>query len=104
VADVPAAGAYRLAGGLWLRGGDSASILLGSRPPRLLAEIRRAPPSDGPELFALRVSLPAGRTNLMVLSRLPETEIRRERQRIAVAFGLLLPFAVWPEGGGASPP
>jgi hypothetical protein len=104
VADVPTAGAYRLAGGLWLRGGDSASILLGSQPPRLLAEIRRTPPSDGAELFTLRVSLPAGRTDFMALSRLPETEIRRERQRIPVAFGLLLPFAVWPDDGGASPP
>jgi hypothetical protein len=33
----------------------------------------------------------------MVLSRLPETEIRRERLRLPVAVGLLLPFAVWEE-------
>ena len=103
-ADVPVAGAYRLAGGLWLRGGDSASIVLGSRPPRLLAEVQHTAPSDGAELFALTVPLPAGRTDLLVLSRLPETEIRRERQRIPVAFGLLLPMALWPDARGAGRP
>ncbi len=104
VADVPATGEYRLAGGLWLRAGDRASLLLGSQPPRLLAEIPRTEPTDGPELFALTVPLSAGRTDLMVLCRLPETEIRRERQRLPVAAGLLLPFAVWPEAGRARVP
>ena len=103
-ADVPVAGAYRLAGSLWLRRGDTASIVLGSQPPRLLAEIQRTAPSDGAELFALTVPRPAGRSDLMVLSRLPETEIRRERQRVPVAFGLLLPIALWPEARGASVP
>lgn len=103
-ADVPTAGTYRLAGGLWLRRGDGASLLLGSRPPRLLAEIHRTEPSDGAELFALTVPLPAGRTDLLVLSRLPETEIRRERKRVPVAFGLLLPIALWPDAGGAGAP
>jgi hypothetical protein len=97
IADVPATGQYRLAGGLWLRAGDRASILLGSEHPRLLAEIARAQPTDGPELFALTVPLSAGRTDLMVLSSLPETAIRRERQRLAVGQGLLLPFWVWPD-------
>ncbi len=99
IADVPATGEYRLAGGLWLRAGDNASLLLGSRPPRLLAEIPRTGPTDGPELFALTVPLSAGRTDLMVLSSLPESAIRRERRRLAVGQGLLLPFAVWPETG-----
>jgi hypothetical protein len=93
VADVPVAGEYRLAGGLWLRRSDRASLLLGSRPPRLLAEIERTGTSDGAEHFALTLPLPAGRTDLMLLSRLPEMEIRRERQRIPVGLGLLLPFA-----------
>ena len=97
IADVPATGRYRLAGGLWLRAGDKVSLLLGSRPPRLLAEIPRTRPKDGPELFAFTVPLSAGRTDLVVLSSLPETAIRRERQRLAVGQGLLLPFAVWPE-------
>jgi len=104
VADVPTTGRYRLAGGLWLRAGDRASLLLGSEHPRLLAEIPRTEPTDGPELFAVTVPLSAGRTDLMVLSRLPEIEIRRERQRLPVAVGLLLPLAVWPEAGRASPP
>jgi hypothetical protein len=103
-ADVPATGTYRLAGGLWLRAGDGASILLGSHPPRLLAEIRRTAPADGAELFSLTVPLPAGRTDLTVLSRLPESEIRRERQRVRVAFGLLLPIALWPDARGAGAP
>jgi hypothetical protein len=97
--DVPVAGTYRLAGALWLRRGDSASILLGTQPPRLLAEIRRSGPSDGAERFDHTVSLPAGRTDLILLSRLPEAEIRRERRRIPAAFGLLLPIAVWPVKG-----
>jgi hypothetical protein len=92
IADVPATGEYRVAGGLWLRAGDKAEVLLGSR--RLLAEISRTQPTDGPELFALSVPLSAGRTDLMVLSSLPETAIRRERQRLAVGQGLLLPFSV----------
>jgi hypothetical protein len=99
IADVPATGEYRLAGGLWLRAGDRASILLGSGHPRLLAEIARTQPTDGPELFALTVPLSEGRTDLVVLSTLPETEIRRERQRLAVGQGLLLPFSVWPQVG-----
>jgi hypothetical protein len=97
VAHVPAAGDHRLAGALWLRGGDVASLVLGSRPPRLLAEITRSAPSDGAERFDLTVPLPAGRTDLMVLSRLPEAEIRRERRRVAASLGLLLPFALWPD-------
>jgi hypothetical protein len=104
IADVPATGEYRVAGGLWLRAGDKASLLLGSRPPRLLAEIPRSGPTDGPELFAVTVRLSAGRTDLMVLSSLPETAIRRERQRLAVGQGLLLPFAVWPETGKRTEP
>jgi hypothetical protein len=40
----------------------------------------------------------------MVLSSLPETAIRRERQRLAVGQGLLLPFAVWPETGKRTEP
>jgi hypothetical protein len=103
-ADVPVAGAYRLAGGLWLRGGDSASILLGSQPPRLLAEVRRAAPSDGAEPFSLTVTLPAGRTDFMVLSRRPGTEIRRERKRVPVALGLLLPVAIRPDASGTGAP
>jgi hypothetical protein len=98
VAPVP--GTYRVAGGLWLRQGDGVSIVLGSQPPRLLAEIQRTEASDGAERFALSVSLPAGRTDLMALSRLPETEIRRERRRVPAAFGLLLPIALWQETGG----
>ena len=99
VADVPATGEYRLAGGLWLRAGDRASLVLGSRAPRLLAKIPRTQPTDGAELFALTVPLSAGRSDLMVLSGLPETVIRRDRQRLAVGQGLLLPFAVWQEPG-----
>jgi hypothetical protein len=94
VVDVPAAGEYQLAGGLWLRPGDTASLLLGSQPPRLIAEIPRRQPGEGAELFAVSAPLPAGRTDFMILSRLPETEIRRERLRLPVAVGLLLPFAV----------
>jgi hypothetical protein len=99
IADVPATGEYRVAGGLWLRAGDKASVFLGSKSPRLVAEIPRTQPTDGPQLFALTVPLSAGRTDLMVLSSLPETEIRRERQRMAVGQGLLLPFGVWREPG-----
>jgi hypothetical protein len=104
VAHVPAAGEYRLAGALWLRQGDTASLVLGSRPPRLLVEIPRTQPTDGAERFALTVPLPAGRTGLIVLSRLPETEIRRERQRLPIAVGLLLPFALWEQARVASVP
>jgi hypothetical protein len=101
IADVPATGQYRLAGALWLRSGDRATLLLGSRPPRLLAEIPRTLPTDGPEPFALTVPLSSGRTDFIVLSSLPETEIRRERVRLPVGQGLLLPFGVWgPERGG----
>jgi len=99
VADVPATGEYRVAGGLWLRTGDRASILSGSEHPRLLAEVPRTQPTDGSELFTLTVPLSAGRTDLMVLSSLPEDAIRRERQRLPVGEGLLLPFSVWPESG-----
>jgi hypothetical protein len=103
-ADVPAPGTYRLAGGLWLRGGDTASILLGSRPPRFLAEVRRAAPSDGAEPFSVTVPLPAGRTDIMLLSRLPGMGMRREGRRFSVAFGLLLPFAIRPDASGAGAP
>jgi hypothetical protein len=100
VADVPAAGVYRVSGGLWLREGDRASLLLGARPPRLLDEVARSQPGDGPQPFAVTVLLAAGRTDLMVLSRLPETEVRKERVRLAVGMGFLLPLAVVPDEGG----
>jgi hypothetical protein len=41
------------------------------------------------------VPLSVGRTDFIVLSHLPETEVRRERQRLPVGMGFLLPFAVW---------
>jgi hypothetical protein len=100
-AAVPAAGTYRLAGGLWLRAGDTASVFLGTQPPRLLTEVRRAAPTDGAEAFSLALPLGAGRTDILLLSKLPETEIRRERRRIPVAVGLLLPIAIRPESGAA---
>jgi hypothetical protein len=103
-ADVPAAGTYRLAGGLWLRTGDGVTILLGSGLPRLLAEVRRTTPTDGAEPFSLSVPLPAGRTDLLLLSRLPERTIRRERKRIPAAVGLLLPIAIRKEASGAGAP
>ena len=93
-ADVPATGTYRLAGRLWLRAGDSVTILLGSGLPRLLAEVRRSAPTDGAEPFSLSVPLPAGRTDIMLLSQLPERIIHRETRRIPAAVGLLLPIAI----------
>jgi hypothetical protein len=96
IADVPATGEYRLAGALWLRAGDRATLLVGSERPRLLGEIPRPQPTDGPEAFAVTVPLSAGRTDLMILSGLPETEIRREKVRLPVGLGLMLPVSVRP--------
>jgi hypothetical protein len=40
----------------------------------------------------------------MLFSQLPETEIRRERRRIPVAVGLLLPFTIREEASGSGSP
>jgi hypothetical protein len=93
-ASAPSAGRYRLSGALWLRPGEAVSLLQGPNPPRLLAEVSRTAATEGAERLALDLALPEGQTDLLLLSRLPETEVRRGRERAPVAFGLLLPFAL----------
>lgn len=102
-ASAPVAGRHHLAGGLWLRPGETVSILLGTQPPRLVTEVSHSGLSEGREFFSFTASLPAGRTDVLLLSRLPEMEIRRDGERIPVAFGLLLPFTLWREGPPAAP-
>jgi hypothetical protein len=94
----PTPGRYRLEGWLRLRPADGVAIMLGSSPPRLLGEVHRQGPSEGPEPFSISLSLPAGATDLILISRLPEFPVRQNDQRLAVGFGLLLPFTLRPEG------
>jgi len=95
------AGAHVLAGSLRLRAGDSVSVLLGSTRPRLLGQVRRAGSDEGIENFRLRVDLPAGVSDLLLVSELPPVPQRVEGRRYDVAFTLLLPVLVWAEPAAA---
>jgi hypothetical protein len=94
----PTPGLYRLQGRLRLRPGETVSIFMGSRPPRLLGEVRRQASTDGAEPFSFSLRLAKGTADVTLLSRLPETAVRQNDQRLSVGFGLLLPFTLWLEG------
>ena len=73
------------------------SVLVGSRPPRLLGEVRRQASTDGAEPFSFSLRLAKGTADVTLLSRLPEMFVRQNDQRLSVGYGLLLPFTLWPE-------
>jgi hypothetical protein len=91
------AGRYVLAGGARLRPGDTLQFLVGT-PPRLLHEIRRAPPGEGDKAFRVAVELGAGVSDIQLLSRLPEIRIPGDPRRTTAGFMLLLPVALLPDG------
>ena len=88
------AGRYVLAGGVRLRSAEDMRILMGS-PPRLVAGIRRPQAAEGDEIFRVTVDLPAGVTDICLLSSLPEVEVPDQGGR--ASFALLLPVLLWPE-------
>jgi hypothetical protein len=94
VVRTPRAGPYLLAGAAILRPGDAVAVLRGS-PPRLVDRVTRTGREEGPEFFRLHLDLPAGPSDLLLLSELPEREVRLGSKRIPAAFLLQLPVAVW---------
>lgn len=91
---VPEAGPHVIAGGVVLRPGDAVSVLLGS-PSRLLARVARSGPNEGPEFFRLHASLPTGTSDLLLLSELPERDVRQRPRGVPRAFLVPLPVALW---------
>ena len=94
VARVPRAGVHVIAGALILRPGDAVSVLVGS-PPRLLRRVARSGAGEGPEFFRLRALLPEGTSNILLLSELPEREVRGKSRPLPAAFLVPLPVALW---------
>jgi len=101
VARTRSAGRFVLAGRVRLRPGDALQVLFGS-PPRLLAEVPRTGPVEGDESFRVTLDLPAGASEVRLLSSLPEAPLSGEAQ--GAAFALLLPAMLWPEPGAALSP
>jgi hypothetical protein len=94
VARVPQAGVHVIAGRVILRPGDAVSVLVGS-PPRLLGRFQRSGPSEGAEFFRLHVPLPEGTNDILLLSELPEREVRDGSRGEPAAFLVPLPVALW---------
>jgi hypothetical protein len=94
VARVPRAGLHVIAGAVILRPGDAVSVLVGS-PPRLLGRVARRGPGEGPEFFRLHAPLPEGTTSVLLLSELPEREVRGGTPGVPAAFRIPLPLALW---------
>ena len=103
VARTRTAGRFVLAGRVRLRPGDELHVLLGS-PPRLLAGIPRTQAVEGDESFRLTVDLPAGASEILLLSSLPEAARPDESPGTRAGFALLLPVMLWPEPGAALSP
>jgi hypothetical protein len=95
VARTRAAGRFVLAGRVRLRPGDALHVLFGS-PPRLLAEVSSTRAVEGDEGFRVALDLPAGASEVRLLSSLPETAVPDEVPGTRASFALLLPVAVWP--------
>jgi hypothetical protein len=87
-------GSHVLSGGVLLRPNDRLLVLLGSRGPRLLAEVRGDPAREGPVFFHVTADLGAGANDVRLVSRAPEGEIPGEAVR--ASFALMVPVAVWP--------
>jgi hypothetical protein len=88
-----AAGRFVLAGRVRLRPGDTLHVLAGS-PPRLLAEVPSTRPVEGDEGFRVTFDLPAGASEVRLVSSLPEAPVPDEAQD--ASFALLLPVLAWP--------
>jgi hypothetical protein len=96
VARTREAGRFVLAGRVRLRPGGVLHVLFGS-PPRLLAEVPSTRAVEGDEGFRVTLDLPAGASEVRLLSSLPEAPLPDEPQ--GAAFALLLPVLIWPEPG-----
>jgi hypothetical protein len=95
VARTRSAGRFVLAGRVRLRPGDTLHVLFGS-PPRLLTDVLRTGPVEGDESFRVTLDLPAGASEVRLLSSLPETAVPEELPGTRASFALLLPVALWP--------
>jgi hypothetical protein len=84
-----------------LQPGDTLQVLFGS-PPRLLAEVPATRPVEGDEGIRLTLDLPAGASEIRLVSSRPEAPVPDEPQ--GASFALLLPVLAWPEPPGALSP
>jgi hypothetical protein len=94
VARTATAGRYVLAGRVRLRPADRLAVARGS-PSRLLAEVPRSAPTEGDETFRVAFDLPAGASEVRLVSSLPEVAVPGEPED--AGFALLLPFLLWPD-------
>jgi hypothetical protein len=93
----PHGGTYLMEGGLRLRPGEKISIFRGGEPRNLLARVVRSGDTEGPEPVSIVLDLPAGKTELRVVSDLPERQTSEGPARWKRAgFGVLLPFLLRP--------
>jgi hypothetical protein len=95
VARAKTAGRYVLAGSVVLRPGDDLRFLQGT-PPRQFGRVARSGPDEGPEFFRLQVDLPAGPSDILLLSERPERTVRAGWRDVPAGFLLHLPVVVRP--------
>jgi len=96
VARAKAPGPHVLDGSVVLRPGDGLRFLQGT-PPRQIGRVTRTGPDEGPEFFRLRVDLPAGPSEVLLLSDLPERTVRTGWKKEPAGFLLRLPVVVRPD-------
>ncbi len=95
VARAKTAGPHVLSGAVVLRPGDDLRFLQGT-PPRQFGRVTRSGSDEGPEFFRLQVALPAGPSEILLLSDRPERTVRAGWRDVPAGFLLRLPVGVRP--------
>ncbi len=89
-------GRYLLAGRAWLRHGETLTVLLKSRQPRLLGEIRSAAGEDHAQPFRIEAELGQGANVIELVSSLPGRPVPDLPRDAPAAYRLALPVLLLP--------
>jgi hypothetical protein len=92
-------GRYTLAGMAWLRAGETLTVSLKSRQPRLFGEIRGDGSEDRPRPFRLEVELGSGANVIQLHSSLPPRAVPDLPRGAGAAYRLNLPVLLLPANG-----
>ncbi len=96
-----AAGRHRLTGTVRLSPGETLSVLLGTRPPRLLGQIHSSDVASREQRFAVPIDLGAGSTDVQLLSNLEESRLEDRPPGTEAAYQFVLPLLILRESGPA---